>query len=496
MSAAEIRSAWLRAAAGAPCRMLIDGNWVAAASGETFSCVDPFTGKPWGVIPLAGAPDVDRAVVAARRAFDQDGWGRSAPGYRAALLRKLATLIEQNAERLALNQVMENGKLLSEMSRSGPALAASCHFFAGLAETLHGYTVQSNVPNYVSYTRREPMGVVAAITPWNTPLGLLGLKLLPALAAGNTIVIKPSEVTPSSTLLLGELIQQAGFPPGVVNVITGYGRGTGEALVAHPLVDKIAFTGSTATGTAIAKVAAERHARLSLELGGKSPNIIFDDADIASALKGISAGIFAASGQACNAGSRVLIQSRIYDDVAERLTKLARSLKVGDPLDSDTELGPLASAAQLKKVTGYVDIGRAEGFSILAGGRAIDRPGYFVEATIFDRVRNDARIAREEIFGPVASLIPFADEDEAIAIANDSVYGLASGIWTESLGRAHRVIERLRAGIVWVNTYRMGATVMPFGGMKQSGIGREGGLNALDHYTEEKAVWINTRPER
>jgi acyl-CoA reductase-like NAD-dependent aldehyde dehydrogenase len=474
--------------------MLIDGQWVGSDTGETFTCVDPFTGQGWGLVPRASKADVDRAVQSARRAFFEGGWGRTLPNYRAGLLRTLAQLLQENSDELALNQVMENGKLLSEMRYTGPTMANACHVFAALGETLHGYAIQSSVPNYTSYTRREPIGVVAAITPWNTPINLLGMKLLPALASGNTIVIKPSEITPTSTLLLGELIQQAGFPPGVVNIITGYGKDTGAALVAHPHVDKIAFTGSTATGTAIAKVAAERHARVSLELGGKSPNIIFDDANIAAAIPGIASGIFAAAGQACNAGSRVLLQAGIYDEVAQRLSDFAKAMRVGDPLDLQTELGPLASHAQFEKVTGYLDIGRNEGFALRAGGHAIDRPGYFVEATVFDDVSNDSRIAREEIFGPVASLIRFDDEEEALSIANDTKYGLASGIWTTNLGRAHRIINRVRAGVVWVNTYRMGSPLMPFGGYKQSGIGREGGLDSLNLYTEEKAVWINTDP--
>jgi acyl-CoA reductase-like NAD-dependent aldehyde dehydrogenase len=305
-------------------RMLIDGAWVGAESGETFACVDPYTDVPWGRVPLAGASDVDRAVGAARRAFDEGGWPQTSPASRAALLRRLAQLIEDNADALTHRQIRENGKLISEMRPGATAVAGDCYFFAGLAETLHGMTVPVNVPNFVGYTLREPIGVVAAITPWNTPLGLLGWKLFPALAAGNTVVVKPSEITPTSTLQLAELVVEAGFPPGVVNVVTGYGDPTGAALVAHPGVDKIAFTGSTATGRAIAHVAAERNARVSLELGGKSPQLVFADADLSNAVNGVMAGVFAATGQTCMAGSRVLIEEGVYDEVAGVLAARAR----------------------------------------------------------------------------------------------------------------------------------------------------------------------------
>jgi aldehyde dehydrogenase (NAD+) len=440
---------------------------------------------------MAEKMDVDRAVLAARRAFDRDGWPQTPPSERAALIRRLAALIETNADALGLAQVRENGKLLTEMRGTVVAMVAHAYFYAGLAETMHGYVPQSNVPGFSCYTRREAIGVVAAITPWNTPLLLLGWKLFPALAAGNTIVIKPSEVTPTSTLMLGRLIEQAGFPKGVVNIVTGDGRRTGEALVAHHGVDKVAFTGSTTTGTAIAKVAAERHARVSLELGGKSPNIFFDDIDLDTAVAGAATGIFGASGQACNAGSRVLVQSTIYDAFADKLAAHAKALRVGDPLDPATQFGPLASRAQFDKVTGYFQVARDEGIEVLAGGQKTDGPGFFVPATVLIGVSNESRIAREEIFGPIASLIRFDTEDEAIAIANDTPYGLAAGCWTSSLGRANRMIERLRSGTVWVNTYRMGSQNMPFGGFKASGVGREMGIRALDHYSEEKSVWIN-----
>ncbi len=472
--------------------MLIDGEWVESGSGKTFSCVDPYTEERWGQIPAADAADVDRAVRAARRAFDVDGWPRTPPARRAALLRKLGELIEQNLDALVYRQIRENGRLISEMRPGTQAVATACYYYAGLAETLHGLTAPVSQPNLMTYTVREPIGVVAAITPWNAPLVLLGWKLLPALAAGNTLVIKPSEITPTSTLLLAEFVEKAGFPRGVVNVVTGYGDPTGSALVTHPGVDKIAFTGSTATGRKIAHAAAERNARTSLELGGKSPNIVFADAKLDKAVNGILGGIFSATGQACMAGSRVLIEAGVYDAVAGRVVAAAKTMQPGDPLDAATKLGPLASRAQYDKVVGYFDIARGENVEVLAGGARIERKGYFVQPTVFGNVSNACRVAREEIFGPVVSLMRFDGEEQAIAIANDTHYGLAAGVWTENVRRAHRMVARLRAGTVWVNNYRLVSHALPFGGYKQSGVGREMGPDALDEFTEVKSVWIDT----
>jgi aldehyde dehydrogenase (NAD+) len=474
-------------------KLLIDGEFVDGESGETFECEYPYTGAKWGSVPLASAADVDRAVQAAHRAFET--WSRTKPVERATLLRRLADLIVEDAEVLGLLQCHENGKLLSEQGRIGHHLAALAHFMAGLAETTHGYTSQSNLDNMVSYTLREPIGVVACITPWNSPLGLLAWKLFPALAAGNTVVIKPSEVTPNSTLRLGELCMKAGFPPGVVNVVTGFGQPTGSALVEHPLVDKVAFTGATATGQAIAAIAARRNARVTLELGGKSPNIIFEDADLDLAIGGIMAGIFSASGQSCMAGSRILVQESIGDDFFEALASRVAALRIGDPLDPATQISPVASRPQLAKVMDYLEIAKSEGATTLVGGDRASGPGledgFFVEPTLFTDVTNDRRIAREEVFGPVGAIIRFKDEDDAVAIANDTTFGLAGAIWTENLRRAHRMIPRVRGGTIWVNNYRVGEYTRPFGGFKQSGIGREQGIDALLEYTENKSVFID-----
>jgi aldehyde dehydrogenase (NAD+) len=474
-------------------RLLIDGEFVDAQDGQTFSCEYPYTGQLWGAAPLAAAADVDRAVQAAHRAFE-GGWSRTRPIERATLLRRLADLLLEDAQTLGMLQVHENGKLLSEMRNAGPGMAALAEFMAGLAESTTAYTSPSNLANTTSYTVREPIGVVAAITPWNSPLALLGWKLFPALAAGNTIVIKPSEVTPLSTLRLGELCMKAGFPPGVVNVVTGAGA-TGAALVEHPLVEKIAFTGATATGQKIASIAALRNARVSLELGGKSPNIVFDDADLDRAVDGVIAGIFSASGQTCLAGSRILVQESVGDAFFEKLAQKVSALRLGDPLDSATDIAPLASRAHLQKVLSYLDIAKSEGAETLVGGARASEPGladgFFVKPTLFTGVRNNFRIAREEVFGPIGAIIRFKDEDDAVRIANDSPYGLASAVWTESLRRGHRMIPRLRAGTVWLNNYRISEYLRPFGGYKQSGVGRETGIDALQAYTEMKSVFIS-----
>ena len=475
--------------------MLIGGEWRGSSDSGTFESINPVTGEPCARVPLATDQDVDAAVAAARRAFEEEPWSQSTPVQRAGLLRELGDLIAANADQLARIQVQENGKLIREVAGQAKALASTCYFYAGVAEFPTGETLANSAPNVQAFTVREPVGVVAAITPWNSPLIQLLAKLGPALAAGCTLVAKPSEVTPASTLVLARLIEQAGFPPGVFNVVTG-GGSTGEALVAHPGVNKISFTGSTAVGKQIATVAAARMARVSLELGGKSPNIVFPDADLANAVNGVIAGIFAATGQTCMAGSRVLVHEEIYDIFGKALAERAARIKIGDPLDPASEMGTVSCRAQYEKVLRYIDVAKNEGARLAAGGKRPDDPalskGLFVEPTVFTEVTNDMRIAREEVFGPVAVLIRFRDEDDAVRIANDTPFGLAAGVWTNDVARAHRMIRRLRAGTVWINDYRKVNYVTPFGGFGESGIGRENGIHAIDEYTEVKTAWINT----
>jgi len=476
--------------------MLIDGKSVSAVDGATLASMNPFTGEAWASMPLAGPDDVDAAVRAARTAFA--GWSERPGRERGALLRRLACLIDEQHERLARIESTDNGKLLKDTTRHLQRLPVWLDFFAGAADKLFGRTIPIEDDSMFVYTRREPVGVVAAITPWNSPLMVLLWKLAPALAAGCTMVVKPSEHASASTLELGALFAEAGFPPGVFNVVTGLGDGCGDPLVRHPAVDKVSFTGSTGVGTKVMQAAAGHLADVALELGGKSPNIVFADADREKAAVGAIKAIYGSTGQSCLAGSRLFVEEGIHDDMVSRIAGLADAMRLGNPLAADTDMGPVAIRDQLEKIERYLSIAFDDGATVVAGGGVPDDPelqhGYFFRPTVLTNVRNEMRVAQEEIFGPVLAVIPFKDEADVIRQANETRFGLASGIWTSNLGRAHRVARALRAGTVWINTYRAIAPAVPFGGYKASGLGRESGLESLDEYLETKAVWIDITP--
>jgi len=476
-------------------RMLIGGASVEAASGEWIESMNPFTGQPWALIPRGGKADADRAVAAAKTAFSGNAWRGLTASARGELLLRLADLIAAEAEALAELETTDNGKLIVEMRAQLNYAPKWFRYFGGLADKIEGRVLPSDRPGFFNFTREEPLGVVAALTPWNSPLLLATWKLAPALAAGNTVVLKPSEHSSVSTLALGELFEKAGFPPGVVNIITGFGNEVGEALVSHRDVAKVAFTGGDNTGQAVYEQAARGIKRVTLELGGKSANIVFDDADIDQAVNGVVSGIFAATGQTCIAGSRALIHRPVYDAFVDRLLVLARSARMGNPLEQTTQVGPITTQPQYRKVLGYMQTARAEGADCLLGGGPATRPecgsGWFVEPTIFAGVKPEMRIANEEVFGPLLALIPFDDEEEAIRIANSTIYGLAAGAWTRDIRRALTMSEKLEAGTVWINCYRVTSYMTPFGGFKRSGIGREGGIEAIREYLQTKSVWID-----
>ncbi|HXG80464.1 MAG TPA: aldehyde dehydrogenase [Sphingomicrobium sp.] len=478
-------------------RMYIDGEWVDPASGEWFDSYNPYTGKPWAQIARGGKEDADRAVEAAYRAFTTGDWPKLNASARGHLLRRLGDLIAENAEFLAGIEVRDNGKLIAEMLGQCRYLPQWYYYYGGLADKIEGSVIPTDKAGVFNYTRHEPVGVVVAITPWNSPLLLLGWKLAPALAAGCTVVVKPSEFTSASTLEFVKLVEKAGFPKGVVNVVTGYGHEVGSALVEHPKVAKVAFTGGEMSGQKVYEAAARGLKRVTLELGGKSPNIVFDDANIDNAVKGAVSGIFAATGQTCIAGSRLLLQESIHNEFMDKLVDFASKAKMGDPSSMDTQVGPVTTQPQYRKILDYIDIAKGEGATcVLGGGPAKDMgEGWFVQPTIFTNVNNRMRIAQEEVFGPVLSVIKFRDEEEAIAIANDVLYGLAAGVWTESVRRAIEVSNRLQAGTVWVNTYRAVSYTSPFGGYKRSGLGRENGQEAIYEYLQTKSVWISTATE-
>jgi (Z)-2-((N-methylformamido)methylene)-5-hydroxybutyrolactone dehydrogenase len=477
-------------------RMFIGGEWLAAKSGEWFESYDPYAGKPWALVARGGPAEVDAAASAAHAAFTSGDWPKLKPTQRGVLLRRLGDLIARDAEKLAGLEVRDNGKLIAEMGAQLRYLPQWYFYYGGLADKIEGSVIPIDKADVFNFTRHEPVGVVAAITPWNSPLLLTSWKLAPALAAGCTIVVKPSEHTSVSILEFCKLIEEAGFPKGVVNVVTGFGNEVGEPLVAHPKVSKIAFTGGEMGGQKVYELAAKGLKKVTLELGGKSPNIVFDDANMDDAVKGVISGIFAATGQTCIAGSRLLVHQSIHNSFSDRLVAMASTARMGNPMNPDTQVGPVTTRPQYEKILTYIGIAQKEGAQLALGGKPAARPecgeGWFIEPTIFSSVNNQMRIAREEVFGPVLSIIPFRDDEEAIAIANDSPYGLAAGVWTTSIKRAIRASERLEAGSIWVNTYRAVSYMSPFGGYKRSGLGRENGQDAIFSYLQTKSVWIST----
>ncbi len=474
--------------AGEAKKLLIGGTWVEARDGKTFETVNPASALVIGHAAAGEAADVDAAVAAARKAFEAPTWSGVSPHARSRLLLRMADTVEKRAEVLAQVESRDNGAPITIARSMVAGVVETLVYYAGWATKIYGETNPAPA-GILNYTLREPVGVCGHIVPWNGPLSSASWKIAPALACGNTVVLKPAEQTPLSTILLGEILMEADIPPGIINIVTGFGETAGDAIAIHPDIDKVGFTGSTEVGKKILAASAGNLKRVTLELGGKSPNIVFPDADLDAAAAATAQGFWFLSGQICVAASRILVHRSIHDAFAEKLAQYVRAIPIGDPADTATLMGPLVSREQFDRVTRYFNVAEADGAQLVIGGKAIDRPGYYVEPTILSGARNDMRIAREEVFGPLTVLIPFDDEAEAIRIANDTIFGLAAAVWTRDIGRAHRVARAVKAGTVWINTYLYTDLISPFGGYKQSGIGRELGRQSIDAYTEVKSVY-------
>ena len=473
-----------------PKHLLIGGKWVPAKSGKTFETINPSNEEVLALIAEGDKADVDLAVKAARKAYEEGQWSKIGPHERARYLLKIAELIDRHGEELAQLETLDNGKPLTFASAFDiPAAAETFRYYAGWVTKIYGETNPSD-PSFFNYTLREPVGVCGQIIPWNFPLLMAAWKLGPALACGNTVILKPAEQTPLTALRLGELIMEAGVPEGVLNVITGFGPGAGSSIAEHPDIDKVAFTGSTEVGKIILKASAGNLKKVSLELGGKAPNIIFPDADLDQAVPTAMMGVFFNSGQVCCAGTRIFVQRDKYGEVVDKLARFSQNVTMGDPFDQKSTIGPLVSREQFDRVKGYLEVGKKEGATVSAGGAAGTGKGYFVNPTLFSDVKNEMRIAREEIFGPVGTAISFTDENDAVFQGNNTEYGLSAAVWTRDISRAHKVARSLKAGTVWVNCYNQLDPISPFGGYKQSGFGRELGRYAIDLYTQIKSVWM------